>query len=313
MILRLLAIPVIAVLAFIALGGALSALAGPPPLRGQLIDVGGGRRMHIICEGPKEAGPTIVFEAGAFGFSADWGAVQQKATARGWRSCAYDRAGMGFSDRSDRPSTATNITADLEHLLTLAGEKGPYILVGHSMAGVFLPVFAKTYPQETAGLVLVDASTRQAAVSGATDQFVTRFAKSSRWAAIGASTGAFKLVEGKYGDRIGLPPAAKREKQWAFANGGHMRMAYEEVKTWPVSNRQLIDAGPLPAALPVSVVTAGPAAPGRDGRKDQQAAPARASAHGYYTNVPEADHRTLLGLDHGDAIIEGIAKVREAL
>ena len=57
----------------------------------------------------------------------------------------------------------------------------------------------------------------------------------------------------------------------------------------------------------------GPAAPGRDGRKSTQAAPADASKHGYYKNVEAADHRTLLGLDHGQEIIAGIAKVREAL
>ena len=110
-----------AALAFIAAGGALSVVAG----RRRAVDVGSGRRMHLICEGPPGNGSTIVFEAGAFGLSADWGAVQQMATLRGWRSCAYDRAGMGASDPSPEPRDAIRITADFEHLLKTAAENGP--------------------------------------------------------------------------------------------------------------------------------------------------------------------------------------------
>jgi len=313
MILRLLAIPLIAVLAFVALGGALSAFAGAPPLRGRLVDVGGGRRMHIICEGPVGNGPTIVFEAGAFGFSADWGAVQQMATAQGWHSCSYDRAGMGLSDPGGASHDAMTVTADLHNLLALAGETGPFILVGHSMAGIYLPLYAKRWPDEVAGLVLCDATTRVATTTGQTSAFVDQFTKASRMAAVASSFGVFKVVQAKYGDRIGLPPAAKAEKSHAFASARHNRTSYEEVRTWPVAAQQMVDAGPLDPALPVSVITAGPAAPGRDGRKSTQAAPAEASRHGYYKNVETADHRTLLGLEHGKEIIAGIAKVREAL
>lgn len=313
MILRLLSIPVLAVLGYLALGGAFAAIAGVPPLRGKMIDVGGGRQMHLICEGPATGGgPTVVFEAGAFGFSADWGAVQQMATQRGWRSCAYDRAGMGFSDPAPGPRDALTVTADLERLLKTAGESGPYILVGHSMAGLYLPLFAQRYPDQVAGLVYVDATTRQATAARAMEGFVNRFAQSSRWAAIGASVGAFKPLAWKYGDRIGLPPAAKAEKSHAFASGRHNRTAYAEIKVWPDAARQMLDAGAVPAQLPVSVVTAGPDSPDRPGRKEMQAAPARDSQHGFYLNVPQANHRTLLGLDHGSAIIEGIASVRQA-
>jgi pimeloyl-ACP methyl ester carboxylesterase len=312
MILRLLSVPVLAVLSFIALGGAMSALAGPPPLRGQMVDVGDGRRMHIICEGPADGGPTIVFEAGAFGLSADWGAVQQMTTARGWRSCAYDRAGMGMSDPADFAPDALHVTADLERLLRLAQERGPYILVGHSMAGLYLPLFANRYPDQVAGLVLVDATTRQASAGAATEGFVNRFSRASRWAAAGASLGLFKPVAGSYGDRIGLPPAAKAEKQRAFASGRHNRQAYAEVKIWQTSARQMLDAGPLDTALPVSVITAGPETPERAGRKAMQSAPAQQSRHGYFINIEAANHRSLLGLDHAQAIVEGIARARAA-
>ncbi len=308
---RLLAVPLVAVLAFIAVGGAMSAVAGAPPLRGQMVDVG-GRRLHIICEGPVGAEPTVVFEAGAFGFSADWGAVQQMTTQRGWRSCAYDRASMGISDPGPAPRDAMTVTADLERLLKAAGEKGPYVLVGHSMAGLYLPLFAKRYPDQVAGLVLVDATTRQATAAGLQAGFVNRFARASRWAAIGASAGLFKPLTGRFGDRIGLPPAAKAEKGHAFASGAHNRAAYAEIKVWPTSAQQMVDAGPLDPALPVSVVTAGPDLGDRPGRKEMQAAPATNSRFGYYRNVEGAEHRTLLGLEYAGEVVEGIARVRAA-
>lgn len=312
MILRLLACLVLAVLVFIAAGGALAAVAGAPPLRGQMIDVGDGRRMHIICEGPPAGteGPTVVFEAGAFGLSADWGAVQQMATQRGWRSCSYDRAGAGLSDPGPAPRDALKVTDDLHTLLNLAGETGPYILVGHSMAGLYIPVFAKRWPDEVAGLVFVDATTRQASEARVMNGFANRFATASRWAAVGASMGLFKPLAGKYGDRIGLPAAAAAEKRHAFASGSHNRNAYAEVREWNLSAQQLVDIGPLDPALPVSVVTAGA---GRQAYQQQlRIAPATESRYGYYRNVEAAQHRTLLGLEHGGAVIEGIERVRAA-
>ena len=313
MILRLLACVVLAVLVFIAAGGLLSAATASPPLRGQMVDIGDGRRLHIICEGPPAgaAGPTIVFEAGAFGLSADWGAVQQMATQRGWRSCSYDRAGAGLSDPGPEPRDALKITDDLHTLLNKAGETGPFVLVGHSMAGLYIPIYAKRWPDEVAGLVFVDATTRQASEARVMSGFANRFAQASKWAAVGASMGLFKPVTGKYGDRIGLPPAAKAEKKHAFASGAHNRNAYAEVREWNLSAQQLVDIGPLDPALPVSVVTAGA---GRQAyQQTLRIAPATESRHGYYRNVEAAEHRTLLGLEHGGAVIEGIARVLAAL
>ena len=104
--------------------------------------------MHLICEGPKGAGPTVLFEAGAFGFSADWGVVQEQLAAQGLRACAYDRAGMGLSDPGPQPRDGLAVVGDLERLLAAAHEKGPFILVGHSMAGLYLRLFANRNPRQ---------------------------------------------------------------------------------------------------------------------------------------------------------------------
>src|ERR1043165_3349045 len=85
---------ILVVLAFVAVGGAMTAAFGTPKPRGQLYDIGGGRRLHLVCQGPaSDPAPIAFLESGAFGFSADWDTVQRKLAAEGVRSCAYDRAG----------------------------------------------------------------------------------------------------------------------------------------------------------------------------------------------------------------------------
>src|SRR6201996_6173661 len=121
--------------------------------RGMMYDVGGGRRMRLVCEGPADpARPTVVFESGAFGFSGDWAHVQALMTARGLRSCAYDRAGMGVSDPSSAARDGANVAADLEKLLAAAHVDGPLVLAGHSMAGSRLHLFANRNPDRVKGL-----------------------------------------------------------------------------------------------------------------------------------------------------------------
>ena len=129
---------------------AADAKAYPPP--GQLVDVG-GYRLHINCTG--EGSPTVVIESGWGDFSAVWGWVQPEV-AKVTRVCTYDRAGMGWSESSPQPRTAREFAKELHTLLEKANEPGPYVLVGHSMGGYTVRVYAHDYPEEVAGLVLVD-------------------------------------------------------------------------------------------------------------------------------------------------------------
>ncbi len=118
----------------------------------RLIDVG-GRRMNIICSGT--GSPTVILDAG-LGNGADiWRLVQPKI-ARHTRVCSYDRAGMGFSDPAGPPRDAAAIVSDLHALLRGAGVSPPYVLVGHSIAGLYTRLYTDRYPNEVAGLVLVD-------------------------------------------------------------------------------------------------------------------------------------------------------------
>lgn len=127
----------------------------PPP--GRLVDVG-GHRLHLHCMG--EGSPTVILEAGWGSFSSDWSLVQPTLAKR-TRVCAYDRAGSGWSDAGPLPRTPQQIAAELDTLLRNAGENGPYVLVGHSLGGRYVRMFAAQHPEEVAGLVLVDARHEQ--------------------------------------------------------------------------------------------------------------------------------------------------------
>jgi pimeloyl-ACP methyl ester carboxylesterase len=124
----------------------------PPP--GVLVDVG-DFRMHLYCIG--SGSPTVVLDAGLGVLSLTWAPVQ-KRVAKTTRVCSYDRAGYAWSDSAPTPRTSQNIAANLRALLANAGEKGPFVLVGHSFGGYNIRVFAHEYPDEVVGLVLVDSS-----------------------------------------------------------------------------------------------------------------------------------------------------------
>jgi pimeloyl-ACP methyl ester carboxylesterase len=115
-----------------------------------------GHRMRMECMG--NGSPTIVLESGLGTDALVWGAVQP-ALAKTTRVCSYDRAGLGWSDAVAGPRDADHIAAQLHELLLQANVSGPIVLMGHSIAGVYLRETLTRYPEQVAGLVLVDSST----------------------------------------------------------------------------------------------------------------------------------------------------------
>ena len=151
---------VLATLVFVGASSAVPAQATPtpPPLPapGRLVDMGGWR-LHLNCTGEARASqPTIILEAGIGDFSVDWSLVQP-AVARFARVCSYDRAGSAWSDLGPRPRTMHQIDSELHALLAKAGERPPYLLVGHSYGGALVRIYQSLYPTEVVGMVLVDA------------------------------------------------------------------------------------------------------------------------------------------------------------
>jgi len=128
--------------------------AGSPELlKPHRIDIGGGRRMNLQCIG--RGSPTVVFDQGWGGTILDWAKVQ-KAVSGLTRACFYDRAGEGWSDPSGRAATVLNVTDDLHALLRRAGVRGPIVLVGHSLGGLYATAYADRFAAQVGGLVLVE-------------------------------------------------------------------------------------------------------------------------------------------------------------
>ena len=156
---RIVIAPLIALVTLILIGTLYQSVATEQDARtyqapGRLVDVG-GYRLHLVCLG--DGDPTVLLEAGLGSNSVSWTWVRD-GVSRFTRVCAYDRAGYGWSDPSPRPRTAEVIAEELHTLLTNAGEGGPFVLAAHSFGGIPARVFAARYPDDVAGVVLVDAS-----------------------------------------------------------------------------------------------------------------------------------------------------------
>jgi pimeloyl-ACP methyl ester carboxylesterase len=131
---------------------AADAKAYPPP--GQMVDVD-GYRLHINCIGT--GSPTVVIVAGLGDWSTSWGGVVQPEVAKTTRVCTYDRAGLGWSEANPLPSDVAQFARELHALLENANVQGPYVMVGQSLGGLIVRVFAHDYASEVAGVVLVDS------------------------------------------------------------------------------------------------------------------------------------------------------------
>jgi len=124
------------------------------PMPGRLVNVDGGR-MHIDCTG--EGSPAVILDSGLGDSFLSWRKVQPQI-ATFTRVCSYDRAGLGYSDPGPLPRTSDVMAKELHALLQAAGVGPPYVLVGHSMGGFDVRLYASLNRNEVAGMVLVDAS-----------------------------------------------------------------------------------------------------------------------------------------------------------
>ena len=151
--------PVIGVLVLAAIGATYDTVAGTDdldsyPAPGKLHDVD-GHWLHLDCRG--QGSPTVVLSNGLGGVSAGWARITGPVAAT-TRVCAYDRAGQGWSDDAASPRDGVQSAEDLHTLLAEAGEHGPYVLVGHSTGGTYAMTYTARYPDQVAGLVLLDSS-----------------------------------------------------------------------------------------------------------------------------------------------------------
>ena len=142
---------VLGVLQIFALTGA----AAQSPATARHIPIGADRSLWLTCVGLGQ--PVVILEAGHTDDSATWEQLQAQV-ASVTRVCSYDRVSRGRSSPASRtPRKGTDVVQDLHAMLRAAPESGPYVLVGHSLGGAFVRLYAASFPREVAGLVLVDA------------------------------------------------------------------------------------------------------------------------------------------------------------
>jgi pimeloyl-ACP methyl ester carboxylesterase len=128
----------------------------------------GGYKLFMECTGT--GSPTVIFESGAWMDSSQWSQVMPPLPGMGainslppslTRYCAYDRAGEGDSGASPHGRSASTVVHELHILLAKAGIAPPYVLVGHSIAGLYIRLYAYTFPKEIVGMVLVDGDNEE--------------------------------------------------------------------------------------------------------------------------------------------------------
>ena len=277
------------------------------PSRGEWVDIG-GRRLRVVRAGPRDGGPLVVMECGAFGCAADWHRVQEALAELGVRSLAYDRAGLGLSDPGPDPRDGRAIADDLEAMLERLEDPAPLVLAGHSMAGLFLRILAPRVRDRLVGLVLVDAVTPEAVDHPAAARMIDGFRRAMFLLDRVADLGVMRPWALVAGDRIGLPPEISREKRRIYASASHARASAREVQQWLETAAQGRIAGPFDTDLPVAVVTAG-AVPLPGDLQAIQNAPALASRAGHVDRVEGARHASLLGPRYASRVVQGITHI----
>jgi len=221
---------------------------------GRMIDIG-GRKLHIDCTGD---GPSVVLEAGFGGWSIDWSTVQPEI-AKFARVCSYDRAGMGYSDRGLASATSrTGIAKDLHTLLRKAGVPGPYVLVGHSLGGIFVRQFARMYPRDTAGLVFVDSTHEEIAKSVSKKEYDKAMSQLTqlrygRWL---MPLGVQRLMNLSISNAPNLPkPEKARAKGIGYRSSSYFAL-YDEMRSFVAENNSgKLKLEPIPHVPLVVIAT----------------------------------------------------------
>lgn len=120
---------------------------------GRWVEIGRGQKLYVVEKG--SGGPAVLFEAGIAATNLNWHHIQEKVSSF-TATASYDRTGLGWSSPCRSQRTPGNISLELHTMLETAGIKAPYILVGHSFGGLVMRRYATMYPDDVAGVVLVD-------------------------------------------------------------------------------------------------------------------------------------------------------------
>lgn len=296
--------------------------------QGKFIDVA-GHQLTINCTG--QGSPTIVLDSGLGVPAIGWQAVQTEV-AKFTRVCSYDRAGYGYSDAGPMPRTSAQIAQELHTLLQNAGEKPPYVLVGHSFGGFNVRVYNGQYPDQVAGIVLVDASEEDqvqlmpASFKKFSEQQQKQLKSQERMAPILNRLGITRFLAARQPVPSGVSSDLWREYLYLSLMPKFAQATASELQSFDESARQVHAAGTL-GDKPLEVLTAGKSVdrkllPAGISQKDLddlrelwvndlQLREARLSSRGKRTMVPDSTH--MIPFERPDAIVAAIHEVWEAV
>lgn len=283
------------------------------PAPGDLIDVG-GHRLHLHCRG--EGSPTVVLEAGAQSFSTSWAWVQEEV-AQVTRACAYDRAGLGWSEPGPGPRDAAQIAQELAVLLDHAGVQDPLVLAGHSLGGLFNRRFAFEHGDRVVGLILVDARHPDYMELSPNAEEEMRGAVPMVEVARGlAHFGVLRLLGDVFGVTEGMAPDAANAALAKTARPGLWAATLAEVEAFPHTHRQVRESGTL-SDQPLVVISRDMSEPESDGGtesawRDMQLDMLKLSAEARHVVVRGSTHVSLLtNREHAQQVASEIVEVVE--
>jgi pimeloyl-ACP methyl ester carboxylesterase len=282
----------------------------PPP--GQLVAVG-GERLHIDCQG--ESGPTVVLVTGLGGSSLLWNRVQP-AIAPTTRVCVYDRAGIGWSDASAQLRTPAAIAAELHTLLTNAAVPGPYVLVGASVGGKYIRLYAEQYPNEVAGMVLVDARHESVDAALTSEEYTAELAAARRNGQLYWWLGRLGIMR-LFGARlaaaaspgaIALPSDIRTLMMVRASRPQEIDAMLNESAAMTADDNRLRAAQPL-GTLPLIVLAADSSVAQQANWRIAQEAQTQLSRNSHLVIVPHSSH--FVSLDQPQAVADAVLQVIE--
>jgi pimeloyl-ACP methyl ester carboxylesterase len=277
-----LAIVVAAGAAYEQIASAGDAAAYPAP--GRMVDVG-GYKLHLDCRG--EGSPTIVMDAGLGASSLDWSLVQPEL-ARSTQVCTYDRAGMGWSEAGPQPRSPAHLADELHALLHNAGVPGPYVLVGHSLAGKNIRMFASAHPDEVAGMVLVDARSEIVDATADMQAFAAALEGQAAQYSVARRFGIARLFGGGLIDLPLVSPALATQMALFQTNPAAIAETTDEGLNRTADDKSLASANL--GAMPLVVIAAGDSMRNMPGWSEAQTAMAGLSTHGQLIVAERSSH-----------------------
>ena len=313
---RWLLYPVMVMLVVASVGGGYETVSAATDtelsMPGQLINVGGGHRLHLHCTG--SGSPTVVLQPGGGEMSSNMGWIAP-AVARDTRVCVYDRAGRGWSEPADTTQDATQIAIDLHALLRRGDVPGPYVLAGHSFGGLYTLTFAARYPEQVAGMVLVDTTAPASEPVTATPDDAGSYDLMSRVSILVSTSARLGLTRLYSPLEFGsLPPQPRDEVRASIATGSNLRSTIDEYLAANASTGQAASLTNF-GDKPLVVLTAGIGSDNADLAAHN--ALATLSTNSVHRVVDGATHSALISEERDSAattqgILDVVSSVRNA-